>query len=436
MNPSGEVQRVANEMLGRIVSGAYPAGLRLPAENDLAAALSCGRSTVREALRHLSGLGVVASRRGSGAMVLDFRREGTPALLPSYILAGRFDRPVGVLARELLGVRVLLAAQAVRLAARYAEPAAIVEARGILARASGLAGDPVAHGSNELDLFRSLVTGSGIWPAVWLANVFWAPMRELQRNARRRGRARPADYQQQMARLLDLDREALRRRRRGARRRVVRADRRRPREQSRAASSASRRHSAGARRATSGPEPRGSRRAAEGTEPHVQGPNQQAQDGETMNAIPWLFAAVALSLAVVLLVRGIFLGYPRPPLPGAMLEREGAGHRRRLRRRALPAGRAHPRLGHAGRPRPYMDTLPAGSAACAQAARSAALAFGGARALGVRPAARALHAAPARGARAVLRQMAGSRLYFRRVSFLSMRTMMTMGYLADPASRA
>ena len=28
-------------------------------------------------------------------------------------------------------------------------------------------------------MFRALVCASGIWPAVWLANVFWAPMRDL-----------------------------------------------------------------------------------------------------------------------------------------------------------------------------------------------------------------------------------------------------------------
>jgi DNA-binding FadR family transcriptional regulator len=204
MDPESEVRRVAHEVLGRIVSGAYPAGLRLPAENDLAGELACGRSTVREALRHLAGLGVVKSRRGSGAMVLDFRREGTPGLLPWYVLAGRFDRPVGVLARELLGVRTLLAAQAVRLAARHAEAPAIAEARAILARAPALAADPVAHGNNELDLFRALVTGSGIWPAVWLANVFWGPMRELLDRLAGAVGAAPADYQQQMGRLLDL----------------------------------------------------------------------------------------------------------------------------------------------------------------------------------------------------------------------------------------
>jgi len=204
MGPTGEARRVANEILGRIVAGAYPAGLRLPAEVDLATEFSCGRSTVREALGHLAGLGVVKSRRGSGAMVLDFRREGTPALLPSYIMSGRFDRPVGVLARELLGVRTLLAAEAVRLAARYAQRPALAEARALLAKAPSLARDPVAHGINELDFFRALVSSSGIWPAVWLANVFWAPMREIHdRFAGVVGRI-PADYQDEMGRLMDL----------------------------------------------------------------------------------------------------------------------------------------------------------------------------------------------------------------------------------------
>jgi DNA-binding FadR family transcriptional regulator len=204
MGPTGEAGRVANEILIRIVSGAYPAGLRLPAEVDLAAEFSCGRSTVREALGHLASLGVVKSRRGSGAMVLDFRREGTPALLPWYIAAGRFDRPAAALARELLGVRTLLAREAVRLAARYADRKALADARALLAKAPALAHDPVAHGINELDFFRALVSASGIWPAVWLANVFWAPMRELSdRFAGVVGHI-PPDYQAQMNRLMDL----------------------------------------------------------------------------------------------------------------------------------------------------------------------------------------------------------------------------------------
>lgn len=204
MDLSGEVRRVADEILGRIISGAYPSGLRLPSEADLAVEFSCGRSTIREALRHLTGIGVVKSRRGSGALVLDFRREGTPALLPWYIFSGRFDRPAPVLARELLGLRALLALSAVRLAARYAGPDGIAEVRAILARGPALERDFAAHALNELELFRALVCASGIWPAVWLANVFWAPMRELHGSLATSVAHIPHGYQAQMERLVEL----------------------------------------------------------------------------------------------------------------------------------------------------------------------------------------------------------------------------------------
>src|ERR1700761_6330916 len=124
---AGEVKRVVEALVARIVSGAYPAGLRLPAEADLASDFACGRSTIREALQHLGALGVVISRRGSGAMVKDFRREGTPALLPAYLASGQIDKPPLTVARELLHLRSLLAVEAVRLAAAHAGPGATDE---------------------------------------------------------------------------------------------------------------------------------------------------------------------------------------------------------------------------------------------------------------------------------------------------------------------
>ncbi len=177
--PTGEVRRVADIVLSRILSGAYPCGLRLPSEASLAEELSCGRSTLREALRYLAGLGLVKSRRGSGAMVLDFRREGAPALLPMYIQLGRFDVPAGDLAREMLRIRTLLASEAVRLAARYAKPEKLGEARKLLAAAPALEHDPAAHALNELEMYRALVAASGMWPAMWMVNTFWAPLRDM-----------------------------------------------------------------------------------------------------------------------------------------------------------------------------------------------------------------------------------------------------------------
>ena len=69
MDPHSEVQRVSRILLGRIIDGTYPKGLRLPAEASLAEELTCGRSTIREALRHVADLGLVKSRRGSGALL-------------------------------------------------------------------------------------------------------------------------------------------------------------------------------------------------------------------------------------------------------------------------------------------------------------------------------------------------------------------------------
>jgi DNA-binding FadR family transcriptional regulator len=203
INPTGEVRRVADTILGRILDGSYPCGLRLPAEASLADELDCGRSTVREALRYLADLGLVRSRQGSGAMVLDFRRQGTPALLPAYVRAGRFERPAAVMAREMLRLRTLMACEAVRLAARYASPEGLGEARQLLEQAPDLEADPAAHALNELEIYRSLVMASGVWPAVWMVNAFWAPMREVNALFAPLG-AVPPTFQDTMARLLGL----------------------------------------------------------------------------------------------------------------------------------------------------------------------------------------------------------------------------------------
>lgn len=179
VSPTGEVQRVADTLVSRILAGTYPSGLRLPSEAAMAEELDCGRSTIREALRHLADLGLVRSRRGSGAMVLDFRREGTPALLPAYVRAGALGSSAAAMAREMLRLRTLMASEAARLAARYATPDKLGRARDRLAAGPALESDPAAHALNELELYRELVVASGMWPAAWMVNAFWGPLREL-----------------------------------------------------------------------------------------------------------------------------------------------------------------------------------------------------------------------------------------------------------------
>ena len=177
--PTGEVARVHDALVARIVAGAYPAGLRLPPEVALSRELGCGRGTLREALKLLTSMGLVSSRRGSGVLVHDFRRQGTLGLLPAYMAAGRFEHPLPAVAGELLHTRRFLAMEAARLAALYAETHDLATARELQKRLVDLSSDPVAHTLAEMELFHELLLASKMWPAVWLANAFWVPLRAL-----------------------------------------------------------------------------------------------------------------------------------------------------------------------------------------------------------------------------------------------------------------
>lgn len=202
--PVGEVLRVADILMRRVVADEYSPGLRLPAEVDLAIEFRCGRSTVREALRHLASLNLVQSRRGSGAVVLDFRREGVLDLVPIWFGVGHFDHPLPVIVKEMLHMRAHLGCEAARLAALYAKPGSLEPLRKLIASADAVRDRPLEHSLLELDLFRALVQTSLIWPAAWFANHFIRPMREVNRMVADQLAAVPTDWREVMEKLLEL----------------------------------------------------------------------------------------------------------------------------------------------------------------------------------------------------------------------------------------
>jgi DNA-binding FadR family transcriptional regulator len=202
--PIGSVLRVADALLQRIISEEYSPGLRLPSEAELATEFSCGRSTIREALRHLAGLNLVQSRRGSGAVVLDYRREGALELLTPYFQYGRFDHPLPVMVNEMLRMRTLLACEAARLAAMHASPEALVVVRKKIDLAHSVRDNPQEHALKELEVFRALAHASAIWPAAWMANAFITPMRELHQLVANPLAAVPSNWFTTMSVLMDL----------------------------------------------------------------------------------------------------------------------------------------------------------------------------------------------------------------------------------------
>ncbi|MEJ2642568.1 MAG: GntR family transcriptional regulator [Desulfosarcinaceae bacterium] len=69
-------EQVIDILLRRMVRGAYPVGGKLPTERAMAAEFGVNRATVREALRHLENLELIAVRQGDGARVKDYRESG------------------------------------------------------------------------------------------------------------------------------------------------------------------------------------------------------------------------------------------------------------------------------------------------------------------------------------------------------------------------
>lgn len=148
----------------------------------------------------------------------------------------------------------------------------------------------------------------------------------------------------------------------------------------------------------------------------------------------WLWIIVALAaLLAALLARAVFAGYPPAPLArGALLSRKEQAIVAACADALFPPGGPIPLSGTDAGLLAYMDNY---------FRRLPPLARGLARLLlqsvehgpwifGPRPA-RFTRLRPLERV-AVLRAMATSRVYLRRVSCLSLRAMMTMGYLAHP----
>jgi GntR family transcriptional repressor for pyruvate dehydrogenase complex len=68
-------QQVFEQLRDGIVRGSWPAGTRLPSENELVAKLGCSRISIREALHMLASLGLIEARHGGGTFVRSYSGE-------------------------------------------------------------------------------------------------------------------------------------------------------------------------------------------------------------------------------------------------------------------------------------------------------------------------------------------------------------------------
>ena len=69
-------EQVIHVLLKRIIRGELPVGAKLSTERALSAEFQVNRATVREALRYLENLELIAIRQGDGAYVKNFQESG------------------------------------------------------------------------------------------------------------------------------------------------------------------------------------------------------------------------------------------------------------------------------------------------------------------------------------------------------------------------
>jgi GntR family transcriptional repressor for pyruvate dehydrogenase complex len=162
---------ITAQILQQILRGAFRPGERLPPERELAITFDTNRNTLREALRNLQTLRVVAARQGDGLRVLDYHEEGEINLLPHYLRHCEDNRARIVLVQDMLRLRrVLLAEVCGTMALRGSE-----EAHGrlaeLLAQQRRNVGIPEKLIATDVEIAMTMVRASGSLAYKWIFNT-------------------------------------------------------------------------------------------------------------------------------------------------------------------------------------------------------------------------------------------------------------------------
>ena len=155
-------EETAARLRSAIVSGRWPPGHRLPPERELAAELGVSRLSLRGALASLAREGLVRSRQGSGAEVLDLRRNAHLDLF-SYLLdsAALGGARTAELFAEMVRIRRVLAVDTLVRAAEVASEADIAGLEEIAEAQARLLDQPLAYFAGDAEFSRGVIRISG-----------------------------------------------------------------------------------------------------------------------------------------------------------------------------------------------------------------------------------------------------------------------------------
>lgn len=146
---------VTRGLLQYLLSGEFAPGQRIPSERQLSEALGTGRSTVREAIKSLSLLGLLEQRVGDGTYLSGSSSDLLPQVIEWGLLLG--EKRLGDLLDARFHLEVLLAG----LAAERRSDAQLEELRALAGRMRSAGEDFAAYVEADIAFHLKLAESSG-----------------------------------------------------------------------------------------------------------------------------------------------------------------------------------------------------------------------------------------------------------------------------------
>lgn len=153
---------IAAQLRDAILDGRFAAGAKLPPERELADEFGVNRTSIREAIKVLEGLGLVEVRQGSGATVRDCVDGSLELLGPMIFRGNRIDADIFA---DLLEVTMPMLLEIARLAVERHRPDQVVELRRLrddIADSNRLREERFASTRDLLVLLGDM-TGNRVW---------------------------------------------------------------------------------------------------------------------------------------------------------------------------------------------------------------------------------------------------------------------------------
>jgi GntR family transcriptional repressor for pyruvate dehydrogenase complex len=145
---------IVQQIMKQISTGALQPGQRLPSERDLCKRFDTGRSSVREALRCLSIMGVLTARVGEGTSVAIDGGKFLETVMEWCFITVKYD------IKNLMELRIAIESLAAASSAERATQEDIEGLENLIAGMETAVGDPKRFGALDLEFHLSIARSS------------------------------------------------------------------------------------------------------------------------------------------------------------------------------------------------------------------------------------------------------------------------------------